>query len=119
MLQRRPIQEFHRDESLSIFLADVVNGADIRMIESGGRLSFASEAFQSLGGAGQRIREEFQGNEAVEASVLRLVDHTHTAPAESFKDAVMRNGLTNKRLDLWHVASMLSCEARQVNASRP
>jgi hypothetical protein len=32
-------------------------------------------------------------------AVLRLV-HTHSAPAESFKDAVMRNRLSEERLGL-------------------
>jgi hypothetical protein len=32
MMQRLAFQKFHRDEGLTIFLADVVNGANVGMI---------------------------------------------------------------------------------------
>jgi hypothetical protein len=53
-------------------------------------------------------REEFQGDEAVEANVFRFVNYAHTATAEFFKDTVVRDGLADqegKGLRLW--ATML------------
>ena len=38
---------------------------------------------------GYIFREEFQGDEAVEASVLGLVDNAHSAAAKLFNDTVM------------------------------
>ena len=48
VLQRRAFQKLHRDEGLVFVLADFVNGADVGMIQRGGRARFAPEAFQSL-----------------------------------------------------------------------
>jgi hypothetical protein len=44
MLERRAIEKFHGDESLAILLADVVNGADIGVVQRGGGLSFTLKA---------------------------------------------------------------------------
>src|SRR5438034_6927106 len=40
MLQRRPVQEFHRDKGLATPLANVVDRANIGMIQCGRRLRF-------------------------------------------------------------------------------
>ena len=52
--------------------------------------------------AGQRLRKELESNKAAKFDVLSLVDHTHSAPAELFENAVVRNGLANQALGLWH-----------------
>jgi hypothetical protein len=44
---------------------------------------------------GEVFRQELQRNEATEVGVLSLVDHTHPAAADSLKDAVVGDGLTN------------------------
>ncbi len=44
----------------------------------------------------QCVRQEFEGNEAVQPRVLGLVNDTHPAPAQSFEDAVVRNGLVDQ-----------------------
>jgi len=49
MLQRLTFQTFHGDEGLAVFFSDVVDGTDIRMIESGGGFGFAAEAAERLG----------------------------------------------------------------------
>ena len=41
MLQGLAVEELHGDEGLAVGLTDIVDGADIGMIERGGRLSFA------------------------------------------------------------------------------
>ncbi len=41
MFQRDAIQKFHGDEGLGVLLADVINGADVGMIQSGSGLRFA------------------------------------------------------------------------------
>jgi hypothetical protein len=41
------------------------------------------------------VRQELQGDKAVQLYVLRLVDHTHPATAEFLDNAVVRDGLTN------------------------
>ena len=46
VLQRKAIQKLHGDVRLVTVLADVVNGADVGVVESGGGASLTSEAFQ-------------------------------------------------------------------------
>src|SRR5262249_54781906 len=41
VLQRGPVEEFHDDERPAVFSANVMNGADVRMIYCRGRLSFS------------------------------------------------------------------------------
>ncbi len=75
--------------------ADFVDGADVGMVESRGRLCLPLETGQGLGILGDFLGQELQGDKAVEASVLGLVDDTHPAAAELLDDAVVRNGLAD------------------------
>jgi len=47
MLQRGTVEVFHGDEGLAFMLADLVDGANIGMIQGGGCARFAAEALQS------------------------------------------------------------------------
>ena len=64
MLQRHPVQELHGDERLSILLANVINRADIGVIQCGRGLGFALEPGQRLRVAGHILRQEFQSYKA-------------------------------------------------------
>ena len=44
VFQRQPVQKLHGDEGLSVLLADVVDRADVGVIQCRGRLGFALEA---------------------------------------------------------------------------
>ena len=78
------------------FLADVVDGADIGMVQSGGGFGFAAKTLQCLAVLREVVGKKLESDEAAEASVLGLVDHAHTAAAELFDDPVMRNGLVEQ-----------------------
>src|SRR5438128_1194216 len=97
MLQRLAFQKLHGDESLPLLLADVVDGADVRVIEGGRGLRLASETGQRLKVSGNFFRQEFEGDETVQARVFGLVDHTHPTAAEFLQDAVVRDGLAEHR----------------------
>ena len=56
VLEGQAIEVLHGDESLAIFLANIVNGADVGMVQGGGRLGFAPKALQRLGGPGRRLQ---------------------------------------------------------------
>ena len=58
VLQRASFQILHGDESLVAVGANVVDGADIGMVQSGGRAGFATKAFQRL-----RIKAQTVGKE--------------------------------------------------------
>ena len=46
VLEGLAIQKFHDDEWVAVFFTDFINGADVRVIESGGGLRFALETFE-------------------------------------------------------------------------
>ena len=95
VLQRRAVEEFHHDEGAAILLADVVNGADVGMIERRRGLGFALKTAQGLGIAGDFIGKELEGDKTVEAGVLRLVNHAHAAAPQLFDDPVVGDGLAD------------------------
>ena len=76
-------------------LPDLVDRADIGMVESGGGVRLALETGQSLGVLGDVIGKKLQGDKAVQGYVLGLVDHTHPAAAQLLDDAVVRDGLAD------------------------
>ena len=77
--------------------ANVVDGADIGMIQRGCGLGLALKTRQGLRVSRDFIGQELQGDEAMQPRVLSLVNHTHPAAAEFFNDAVVRDG----RADHW------------------
>jgi len=106
VLERRALEEFHDDEGPAAFLADLVDGADIGMVEGGGSLRLTLKTGQSLRVFGDVIGQELEGDKAVEVQVLGLVNHAHATAAELFDDAVVRNGLVD------HWGAMLWRRAR-------
>ncbi len=114
VLQRLAVQEFHYDISATVLFADVVDCADVGVIERGGCFGFTLEAFERLRVVRHIFGKEFQSDGAVETSVLRFVDHTHAATPEFFEDAVMGNSLVEQRLGIWHSAGMLGSPWRHV-----
>jgi hypothetical protein len=111
VVQGQPIQKLHRDVGLLATLADVVNRADVGMVEGGGGTSFTSEAFQCLGVSGNVIWQELQRDKTPKLGVLGLVNDAHTAAAELLDDVVARNGLAD------HWPESYVAETGQVNES--
>ena len=95
MLQRQPVQKFHGDEGLPVLLVNVVNRADVGVIQCGGGLCFAFETSESLRVAGNFLRQKFQRHEAMKPRVLSLIDHAHTTTAELLYDTVVGNSLAD------------------------
>ena len=77
VLQRHTVQKLHDDEGLAVLLADLVNGADIRMVQCGSGLGFALKTRQRLRVSGNVFGQEFEGDKAVQPSVFGFVDHAH------------------------------------------
>ncbi len=91
LLQSDAVQEFHDDISAAVLFADIVNGADVGMVECRRRLGLAPKAFKCLRVACHFVRKEFEADGAMKSGVLGLVDHTHPTAAKFFKDAVVGN----------------------------
>ena len=72
VLERRTVEELHDEEGASPVFIDVVDGADVGMIQGRGCFSLAAEALQRLAILGQVLRKKLEGDKASEASVLAL-----------------------------------------------
>ncbi len=95
VLERLSLQQLHGDEVLAIRFVDLVNRADVRVVERG-----RGESFPLEGLAGSRIilqfcRQELQRDMAVQLEVFGFVHHTHPAAAELFNDAIVRDGFAD------------------------
>src|SRR5215472_15200843 len=95
-LQGHAVQELHDDEGLTVLFPDLVYGADVRMVQGGSCLRLPLEARQCLRVFGDFIRQEFQGDKAMQRYVFSLIDDPHAATAELLQYAVMRYGLADK-----------------------
>ena len=56
LLQGGSVQELHDDEGAAVLLADVMNRADVRVIQSGSGARFAPETVQGFRVAGEFVR---------------------------------------------------------------
>src|SRR5215467_3415096 len=84
------LQQFHCDEGSLIGLVNLVDRADVRVIQRGGSLGFPLETAKSLCIVGKIIGKEFQSHMATELNVLSLIDDAHASSADLSEDAVMR-----------------------------
>jgi hypothetical protein len=101
VLQCHAFEKFHDDEGLAILLADVVDGADIGMVEGGSGLGFALKAGEGLRIAGNFFGQKFEGHKAAKARVLGFVDNAHAAASKLFDDAVVGDGFANHTVAVW------------------
>jgi hypothetical protein len=63
--KRLPLQQFHGDEGSPIGLVDLVDRADVRVIQGGRGLGLTLEATESLWVVGEVVGKELQGDVAV------------------------------------------------------
>ena len=71
MTKRLPFEKLHGDEGAAFEIADIVDGADIGVIECGGSARLAAETFDGLGVVSHAFREKFKGDIAAEARTNR------------------------------------------------
>src|SRR5215472_15404871 len=116
VLQRGAVEEFHDEECASCVLADVVDRANIGMIEGGGSFGFTAETLKRTAVLSEVLGQKFQRDKASKARVFRLVDDTHAAPAQLFQNAVVRDGLIEQRAFPVRWGVMLRGEQREVKS---
>ena len=71
MLESQAVEVLHGDEGLAVLFADVVDGADVGMIQGGSRFGLAAKALQGLTDPGRRLREGISGRRSDRAGCLR------------------------------------------------
>ena len=79
-------------------MSDVVQRADVRMIERRNRTRLPLEALAELRPRGGLSDDDFDGDGAIEAGVARLVDFPHAAFAELGDDLVRTQALADHGL---------------------
>jgi hypothetical protein len=92
LLQRPPLQVLHHQERLALVLADVVDGADVGVVERRGGHRLALEALARGLVVEQLLRQELERHRAVEPRVLRPANDAHAAATEPLEDAVVGDG---------------------------
>ena len=60
------LDEFHRERAHAVTLFEAVNVRDVRMVERRERLRFAREPREAIGVVGERVRQDFECDVAVE-----------------------------------------------------
>jgi len=95
MLQRHAVEELHGDERVAVLVINLVDGADVGMIQRRGRLGLALKTGERLLVFGNLIGEELESHKPAELHILGLVHHAHAAAAELLDDAVVRDGALN------------------------
>ena len=93
VLEGHAFEKFHGDEGLIIVLADLVDRADVGVVQRRSGTGLAAETFERVRIAGNVSRKEFQGDKSAQADVFGLVDYAHASAAEFLDDAVVRDGL--------------------------
>jgi hypothetical protein len=95
VLQGLAFEVLHGDEGTAVVLANIVNRTNVGMIEAGSGLGFAAESAEQMLVGGNVVGKELEGDEAAQAGVLGLENHSHPAAAEFFDHPVMRDGLAD------------------------
>src|SRR5262249_45837563 len=74
---------------------DPMNGADVRMIESGCRARFSLEALEQTLITGHLRCQELQGDVTAEIGVFSFVNNSHPAFSKLSGDEIVRDGFPN------------------------
>src|SRR6201999_2872195 len=83
-------------ERLAFVLIEIVNGADVRLVERRGGAGFTLKPLDCNRISGELFGEELEGDRAAEFNVLRPVDDTHSAAAQNFKHPITRDSFANQ-----------------------
>jgi hypothetical protein len=96
MLQGHSVQKLHGDERVAVLVVNLLDRADIRMIQCRSSFGFALKAAEDLRVFGYLVGQELEGNKPAKLQVLGLVHHAHPTAAELLDDAVVRDGLADQ-----------------------
>src|SRR6266849_100491 len=116
--ERLPFQHFHGDEGLPISFVNLVDRANVRVIQGRRRLGLPPETAKGLCVVGEFVGKELQGYEAAEPHVLSLVHDAHTPTAQFLDDAVVRDGSPDHRREFYVCETCTSMKAVELAVSR-
>ena len=88
----RPVDILHEQEVEIAPLPELMDGHDVRVVQGGQGLGFGFEALGEFRVGRERLREELEGDEAVEGLLAGLEDRPHAAPADELDDLKVGEG---------------------------
>ena len=95
VFERLPFEQLHGDERDAVVLIDLVDGADVGVVERRGGSRLAQEALERSFVFGHALGEELECHLAPQLGVLRGVDDTHPATPETIEYPIVRDDLTD------------------------
>jgi RNA polymerase sigma factor (TIGR02999 family) len=108
LLEGLALQKLHYKVRASGVISDVVNGADIGVVQGRYGLRFALEAFHESRVRGRSTRQEFYGYLASQTGVARPIDFPHATPSNRPLDLVGADGGSGHNDGLnWNLGSGL------------
>ncbi len=89
--QRLPLDVLHDDEASVTVGADLVDGADVGMIERGGGARLAQERLAGLVVVQSPRGEQLDRDRAIQVEVVGQIDLAHAADAQTTPDPIVGN----------------------------
>jgi hypothetical protein len=86
--QRFAIQVFHNNEVNAVLLADIVESANVGMIQAGYNFGFPVETLAARGIVREVRRQNLDGDGAIKPRIARAIDFSHAPRAERRKDII-------------------------------
>src|SRR6185369_16294837 len=98
LLQALTFQLLHDNEGMTLVVVDVMNDANVGMVQLRGGARFAYKALQGFAIVEELLRNELQGNVTAKPHVLGFIDNPHAPAAEFSYDAIVGNSLADHRV---------------------
>ena len=95
VLQCLALEDLHDDERAAGVLVDLVNGADVPVIQGRCCPRLAVEAFERLRIGGGAVGQELDGDVPAQPQVFGPIDDAHSAGAELRRHAIVRDCLAD------------------------
>jgi hypothetical protein len=93
VFQRLAFEQLHRDIRRGFEFADLIDRANIGVIDGGRSLRFTLEAVHGCAIAGHVFGQELQRNFTLQLQVFGAVHHAHATAAELLDNAIVRDNL--------------------------
>jgi hypothetical protein len=94
-MQGLPLHPLHDDERLTFVLANIVDRADVGMVQCGCRPRFDSEAFDGLSIARQFLGDELECDRPAKAGVVGAVHDAHATGSQLIDHPIVSDCFAN------------------------
>ena len=107
VLEGDSLEQLHRDEGMAVRFINVMNGADVGMVERGRCLCLTPEALEHSLIASDSFRQKLEGDEAAKLRIFSSEHDAHPAAAQFFQNAIVGDRAADWKLVFCHVLGIL------------